>query len=127
VGLQEEDHQMNRLLITALAAASLTAATAHAASTAPTLKGQEFSAQAKITLEQARAIALKARPGTIADQELEKEGGGSGLRYSFDVRSGGKEFEVGVDAVTGKILENDTESVAKEAQEGFEKVIPGKH
>ena len=37
-----------------------------------------------------RAIALKARPGTITDEELEKEKGGSGLR-------GHATYEVGVD------------------------------
>jgi uncharacterized membrane protein YkoI len=50
--------------------------------------------------------ALKLRPGTITDQELEKEKGGSGLRYSFDIMSKGRAYEVGIDAVTGKPLEN---------------------
>jgi uncharacterized membrane protein YkoI len=65
--------------------------------------------KAKITIDQARSIALKARPGTITDEELEKEKGGSGLRYSFDVKSGKVVYEVGVDAQTGKILENSKE------------------
>ena len=43
--------------------------------------GQELAGKAKITIEQARAIALKARPGQITDEELERERGGSGLRY----------------------------------------------
>ena len=71
--------------------------------------GQRFAPEAKITLEQARAIALKAFPGTITDQELEKEGGGSGLRYSFDIKTGAKTHEVGVDAQTGALLENSVE------------------
>ena len=65
--------------------------------------------QAKITLAQARATAIAARPGAITDQELEKERGGTGLRYSFDVKANGKTFEVGVDARTGKVLENKAE------------------
>jgi uncharacterized membrane protein YkoI len=73
--------------------------------------GAALAQQAKISMEQARAIALKARPGTIADSELEKEAGGSGLRYSFDVTNGGKTYEVGVDAETGKILENAPEGL----------------
>lgn len=73
------------------------------------LKGAEYAAQAKVTLASARITALKARPGTITDQELEKEKGGSGLRYSFDITSHGKAFEVGVDARTGAILENAAE------------------
>ena len=73
------------------------------------LKGGEYAAQAKVTLASTRIAALKARPGTITDQELEKEKGGSGLRYSFDITSHGKPFEVGVDAKTGAILENAAE------------------
>ncbi len=70
------------------------------------LKGAEMMGQAKFTLAAARMTALKARPGTITDQELEKEKGGSGLRYSFDITSHGKAYEVGVDAKTGAVLEN---------------------
>lgn len=72
--------------------------------------GQNLAGQAKISIEQARAIALKAHPGKITDEELEKENGGSGLRYSFDIKhANAKTQEVGVDAVSGKILENDLE------------------
>ena len=71
--------------------------------------GESMAKEAKITLHDATAIALKARPGTIADTELEKEPGGSGLRYSFDVKNGGTTFEVGVDANTGKVLEDGAE------------------
>ena len=71
--------------------------------------GAELLPQAKITLAQARSTALKARAGQITDQELEKEHGGTGLRYSFDIKSNGKTFEVGVDARTGKVLENKAE------------------
>jgi uncharacterized membrane protein YkoI len=68
--------------------------------------GQELAATAKVKIDDARAIALKARPGTISTEELEKEKGGSGLRYSFGVKSGKALYEVGVDAQTGKVLEN---------------------
>jgi uncharacterized membrane protein YkoI len=71
--------------------------------------GDELSKTAKVTMEQATDIALKARPGKITDKELEKEKGGSGLRYSFDVRSKGVTYEVGVDAQTGAVLENGRE------------------
>lgn len=50
--------------------------------------GEELAKDAKVTLAGARAIALKAFPGKIADEELEKEKGGSGLRYSFDIKNG---------------------------------------
>ena len=60
-------------------------------------------------MTQVRVIALKSHPGKITDAELEREGGGSGLRYSFDIKSAGKTFEVGVDAATGAVLENKAE------------------
>lgn len=68
--------------------------------------GQELAAEAKISIEQARAIALKAHAGKITDEELEREKGGSGLRYSFDIQHGKVTQEVGIDATTGKLLEN---------------------
>jgi uncharacterized membrane protein YkoI len=68
--------------------------------------GEELAKTAKVTMEQATDVALKARPGKITDKELEKEKGGSGLRYFFDVRSKGVTYEVGVDAQTGAVLEN---------------------
>lgn len=71
--------------------------------------GEELAKDAKINLTDARAIALKARAGTITDEELEQEKGGSGLRYSFDIKDGAKTYEVGVDARTGTILENKAE------------------
>ncbi|HEX5278818.1 MAG TPA: PepSY domain-containing protein [Micropepsaceae bacterium] len=94
-----------RSMVIALASAGLVAS----ATGALAYTGQEYAHDASITLEQARAIVAKARPGKIADQELEKEGGGSGLRYSFDVKYKGKTYEVGVDAKTGKVLENAAE------------------
>ncbi|HEY8314507.1 MAG TPA: PepSY domain-containing protein [Candidatus Baltobacteraceae bacterium] len=80
-----------------------------AAGSALAYSGQQYASQAKITIVQARAIALKALPGKITDEELEREGGGTGLRYSFDIKVGSKTHEVGVDAKTGKVLENDVE------------------
>ncbi len=66
--------------------------------------------KAKLTMPQARKIALNAFPGgKIMKEELEKEGGGSGLRYSFDMKQGKQWREAGVDAMTGKILENKKE------------------
>jgi uncharacterized membrane protein YkoI len=71
--------------------------------------GEKLAKGAKVSIDEARAIALKATPGTISDEELEREKGGSGLRYSFDIKSGGVVYEVGVDAQTGKVLENKKE------------------
>jgi len=73
------------------------------------LTGAKYAHVAKFTLDQARSTALRQRPGKIMDQELEREHGGSGLRYSFDIMSHGRAFEVGVDAKTGKVLEDKAE------------------
>jgi uncharacterized membrane protein YkoI len=89
-----------------------TIATGAAASTlsqAWAFTGKELAAQAKLTLDEARAIALKVFAGEIASEELEKEKGGSGLRYSFDIKRGTKTYEVGVDAETGAVVENQPE------------------
>jgi uncharacterized membrane protein YkoI len=99
---------MKRTLVVPLCAAAfgLAAGSALAHPATGPFVGHELSPQAKITMAEAEAIALKARRGKITDKELEKEAGGSGLRYSFDVRTAGGAYEVGVDAKTGKVLEN---------------------
>ena len=68
--------------------------------------GEKLAKDAKVSIAEARAIALKAHPGKITDEELEREAGGTGLRYSFDIKTDGSTQEVGVDAVTGRVLEN---------------------
>ena len=72
--------------------------------------GQAMAGSAKVSMHQAETIAHKNQPGKIIARELEKENGGSGLRYSFDVKANsGKTHEVGIDAATGKVLENSVE------------------
>lgn len=96
-------------------AAAAVAAFAAAATAAQAYDGQQYAKHATITLEQARQTALKTVPGaTITDQELEHEKGGSGLRYSFDLKTGQGEREVGVDAMTGKVLEDSVEGPNKD-------------
>lgn len=63
----------------------------------------KLAKDAKITMAQARAIALKRVPGTTTEEDLEKENGK--LQYSFDVKDkNGKVFDIEIDAKTGKIL-----------------------
>jgi Peptidase propeptide and YPEB domain. len=73
------------------------------------LTGHAYLKDARVSLHTARAEALKTYPGHIVSQELERERGGSGLRYSFDVRKGAVTHEVGIDAKTGAVLENSVE------------------
>ncbi len=88
------------LLVAILATASLSAYA---------FAGQNLSKHAKLSLEEARKIALQAFPGTIVKEELEQEHGGSGYRYSFDIQQGKVTHELGVDANTGTVLENSLE------------------
>jgi uncharacterized membrane protein YkoI len=96
--------QMQRFGLFGIAALTVTFALPALAYT-----GQKLAGEAKIGIKKARAIALKAYPGKITDEELEREHGGSGLRYSFDIKRGRHTQEVGVDAKSGKVLENDRE------------------
>ncbi len=72
-------------------------------------EGEKLAGEATLSLDQARVAALKAQPGKILDQELEHRTGGSGLRYSFDIKVGASTHEVGIDARTGETLVNKAE------------------
>ena len=98
-----------------LFACALALGLAGAAGSAYAMDGSQYAKEAKVTLDQARAIALKTLPGgAITDQELEKEKGGSGLRYSFDLKTPQGERELGVDAMSGKVLEDSAEGPDKD-------------
>jgi hypothetical protein len=105
---ENEDVDMRLLLSGAIIASTFTLAWIVPASA---YTGDEYEHLAKISMAQATQIALKTQPGTITDSELEKESGGSGLRYSFDIKDGNVTHEVGIDAQTGKILENSVEGI----------------
>src|SRR5260370_12034348 len=72
---------------------------------------------AKISIEDARAAALKKVPGEIQEEELEKENGK--LVYSFDIRATGQKdiTEVQVSAIDGSIVSVEKENAASEATE----------
>ena len=101
---------MRTKAITTISAAAVLSLSAWAA---PALAAHHGIIQhAKISMSQARKTALHAFPGgKIIHEELEHEGGGSGLRYSFDMKKGSHGREVGVDAMTGKVLENSRQGV----------------
>jgi uncharacterized membrane protein YkoI len=77
--------------------------------TAFALDGEKYLKDASVKPADARAAALKAYPGKIVSEELEKETGGSGLRYSFVISHHSAKHEVGIDAKTGAVLENSVE------------------
>jgi hypothetical protein len=78
----------------------------------------KLAAAAKISLDFARVIALRAVPrSTVASEELEREHGL--LIYSFDMKVPGKQGiqEVNVNAITGAIVGVHHESPASEQRE----------
>ena len=72
--------------------------------------------EAKLSMKQARAIAVKAAPGKVNSGELEREKGK--LIYSFDIRTAKHTItEVNVNAIDGTIVDTQVEDAAKEAAE----------
>jgi uncharacterized membrane protein YkoI len=69
-----------------------------------------FKAKAKITLEQAKEIALKAHPGTVTEVEYEIEADG-GASYEIDIQTAKGEIKLEVDAATGKIIEDNENEI----------------
>lgn len=88
------------LKLQTLAAIAVTSLLAAGAATAAT----PVAPPAKLSMAQARAIAVKLAPGKITKQEYEHEG--KGWRYSFDIMQGKRIHEIGVDANTGRIVED---------------------
>jgi uncharacterized membrane protein YkoI len=71
---------------------------------------EAFKKNAKISEDDAKAIALKAHAGKITEVEYEIEADGS-PSYEFDITNDqGIETKVEVDAISGKIIETAIES-----------------
>src|ERR1700687_4902943 len=113
---------MNRRISTIFAAVLPTlgrAAQASAKTTAPKKSKipAALKSQAKVSIEDARAAALKKVPGVIQEEELEKENGK--LVYSFGIQATGQKdiTEVQVSAIDGSIVSVEKEDAASEAKE----------
>ena len=78
-----------------------------AAPAKPAAAAKMATPKPKISLAQARKTALHIAPGKVKKSEYEKEGGG--YRYSFDIQQKGHVQEIGVDAMTGKVVQNVSE------------------
>ena len=68
--------------------------------------GEKSAKDAKVILPAAEAIALKAHPARSPIASWSATAAVTGLRYSFDISNQGVVYEVGVDAKTGRVLEN---------------------
>ena len=60
-----------------------------------------------ISMARAKAMALHLAPGKIISSEYEKEDGI--WRWSFDIQQKNNVQEIGIDARTGKVVENKSE------------------
>ncbi|MGI8771793.1 MAG: PepSY domain-containing protein [Acidobacteriaceae bacterium] len=69
----------------------------------------------KLSMGEAKKIALSKESGTIKSQELEHEKGR--WIYSFDIQHDQQVHEVNVDANTGEVVEDSVENPASEAKE----------
>lgn len=70
---------------------------------------KKFTSAAKISEKEAEKIALKEHNGKIVDREYSMENGNPAYEFDIYVEKKGHEYEVEVDAVTGKILEVEKE------------------
>ena len=68
--------------------------------------GEEMAKDAKISLNQAEAIALFERRGTLKSEKLEHRRDVGKLAYTFTVDSAGKMYDVAVDAMSGDVIMN---------------------
>jgi len=91
-----------RSAVVGLAAAAL----AGSASADTQLKGHELLKHARISPEQARSTALKAHPGQVTDEALERAPNGAGYLYSFTIKGPSGVAQVAVDASSGKVVPN---------------------
>ena len=72
-------------------------------------KDSRFASKAKLTADDAKKVALAFQAGEVVESETSIESDGT-LSYEFDIKTkDGKEIEVEIDAVTGKVQESEEE------------------
>lgn len=77
----------------------------------------DLQAKAKLTSDEAQAIALNEVPGTVNKSELEDEDGV--VVYGFEIQTANGVQDVKIDAATGKVVKVEADNEA-EGQEGNE-------
>ncbi|MBU3735807.1 MAG: peptidase M4 [Methylobacterium sp.] len=82
-----------------------------------TAEDPRFKSKAKVSLDDAKKAALAAQAGEIIETEYSLEANGN-PSYEFDIKTAaGKEMEVEIDAVTGKLQEDPEEEVYQIGEE----------
>jgi len=111
-------HLVAAALLTTVAATSAHAQQSKHHAKAKVESQAALEKEAKVSMADARALALKTVPGaTIEAGEIEREGGK--LIYSFDMKKAGKTGidEVNIDAMTEAVLSNKHETPKAERAE----------
>lgn len=76
-----------------------------------------FTSKAKLSMEEAKKAALAIHAGEVLETEYAIEADGS-ISYEFDIKTAsGKEMEVEIDAVTGKLDEEPEEEIYQIGEE----------
>jgi uncharacterized membrane protein YkoI len=97
-------HKVAAFLIAGILAAGAAQAKT-AAPPKPAATAKVATAKPKVSMAQARKIALRIAPGKIKSGAYAKDGG----RYSFDIQQKGHVQEVAIDGMTGKVVQNVSE------------------
>ena len=81
------------------------------------LNDPRFKGKAKMSWEEAKKAALAIHPGEVLETEYAIESDGS-VSYEYDIKTAnGKEMEVEIDAVTGKLDEEPEEEIYQIGEE----------
>jgi len=85
--------------------------------------GHSFAATPKglLTMDEAKAIAVKSVGGTVTGIELDRELAGD--IYEVEVKSKGFEYDLDIDAKTGKVLRTDKDDDDFDNDDSDDKVI----
>ena len=82
-----------------------------------TANDARFTSKARLSMEEARKAALAIHAGEVLETEYAIESDGS-ISYEFDIKTAsGKEMEVEIDAVTGKLDEEPEEEIYQIGEE----------
>ena len=110
---------MKKSLLSCTALAAFLVVVPASLSAANTAEQAKLQKEAKISMDEAKDIALKhvTKGSKIESSELEREHGK--LIYSFDIREQGRKdvTEVNIDAINGKLVAKQHENAKSEAAE----------
>lgn len=108
---------LSKSIIMALSIAGVGTATivaAQAATSTGSVSESMAAAQSKVSLEQAIVIANKAVKGDVISAEFDQNDHSAGGKYEVKIVNNNNEYEVKVDATTGKVSRDKQEKLDRE-------------